>query len=274
MSFSFDYFGYEEIYSIIASLIVVVAIFLLEKIFKKLITRFSERTGLKKHLGNILSLVSRIVIYSAGIAIILEIWGLPTEWFIGVSALSGAALGFASSQTIGNLLAGLYIMVTKPFEVDDYVKIGGSEGEVREITLNYVKIFTPTYKTIEIPNRVILNSTIIRCMSGDSIDYSFTMSFAGKVYTASWVSLTDLLENIVEPAIEDFWEKHKKDLSKKLESLPKPEASVIDIAFLSRTLMIRMFIPKGKVDLLYCLRPELQKMILERLDDFREEKRS
>ena len=272
MSFHFEYFGYEEIYSIITSLIVVAAIFLLEKILKKLITRFSERTGLKKHLGNILSLVSRIVIYLAGIAIILEIWGLPTEWFIGVSALSGAALGFASSQTIGNLLAGLYIMVTKPFEVDDYVKIGGSEGEVREITLNYVKIFTPTYTTIEIPNRVILNSTIIRCMSGDSIDYSFPMSFAGKVYTASWVSLTDLLENIVEPAIEEFWEKHGEDLSKKPESLPKPEAYVTDVAFLSRTLTMRMFFPKGEANLLYGLRPELQKMILERLDDFRSKK--
>lgn len=274
MSFPFDYFGYEEIYSIITSIIVVAAIFLIEKIFKKLITRFSERTGLKKHLENILKLILRIVIYSAGIAIILEIWGLPTEWFLTVSALSGAALGFASTQTIGNLLAGLYIMVTKPFEVYDYVKIGSSEGEVREITLNYVKIFTPTYTNIEIPNRVVLNSTINRCMSDESIDYSFPMSFAGKVYTASWVSLTDLLEKIIDPAIEEFWEKHGEDLSKKPDSLPKPEAYVSDIAFLSRTLTIRMFFPKGKANLLYGLRPELQKMILERLDDFREGKLS
>jgi len=109
-------------------------------------------------------------------------------------------------------------------------------------------------------------------MSDDSIDYSFPMSFAGKVYTASWVSLTDLLEKIVEPAIEEFWAKHGEDLSKKQEALPKPEAYVSDVAFLSRTLMIRMFFPKGEANLLYDLRPELQKMILKRLDDFRTEK--
>jgi len=265
MSFPFELLNYEKVHSIIVSLIVVAAIILTEKVFKRLVNRFSERAGLKKHLENILALSSRVVIYSAGIAIILEIWGLPTEWFIGVSALSGAAIGFASTQTIGNLLAGLYIMVTRPFEVYDYVKIGGSEGEVREITLNYVKIFTPTYTTIEIPNRVVLNSTILRCMSGDSIDYSFPMSFAGKVYTASWVSLTDLLEKIVEPAIEEFWEKYGEDLSK------KPEVSVFNVEFLSRTLTIRMFFPKGEANLLYNLRPELQKMILERLDEFRKE---
>ena len=129
MSYSFEFITYENLSSLIISIIVVAAIFLTEKIVKRLITRFSEKAGLKKHLENILTLVSRIVIYSAGIAIILELWGLPIEWFIGVSALSGAALGFASVQTIGNLLAGFYIMVTKPFEVDDYVKIGGSARE-------------------------------------------------------------------------------------------------------------------------------------------------
>ena len=267
MSYPFkEIFTYEKLYSIILSFIVVVAIFLTERLLKRVITRFSQRAELKKHLENILALVARIVIYSTGITIILEIWGLPTEWFISVSALSGAAIGFASTQTIGNLLAGIYIMISRPFEVDDYVKIGGSEGEIREITLNYVKIYTPTYTIIKIPNRVVLNSTIHRCMSNDSIDYSFPMSFAGKVYTASWVSSTDLFKKIVEPAIEEFWARYR-------EVLPRePEFSVSEVAFLNRTLMIRTFFPKGKAKLLYELRPELQKMLLKRLDDFRTEK--
>ena len=248
------------------SLLVVAVIFITEEIVKRGIIRFSKRAELKKHLENILKLVSRIVIYSTGITIILEIWGLPTEWFISVSALSGAAIGFASTQTIGNFLAGLYIMVTRPFEVNDYVKIGGSEGEVREITLNYVKIYTPTYTIIEIPNRVVLNTTVHRCMSDDTIDYSFPMSFAGKVYEASWVSSTDLFKKIVDPVIEEFWAKYREVLPR------KPEVSVSEVSLLNRTLTIRMFFPKGKAKLLYDLQPELQKMILKQLDDFRTEK--
>lgn len=254
-------FLYERLYTIIISIIVVAAIFIVETLVKRVI----KRAALKKHLENMLKLVSRIVIYSAGITILLELWGLPTEWLISVSALSGAAIGFASTQTVGNLLAGLYIMVTRPFEVGDYVKIGGSEGEVREITLNYVKIYTPTYTITEIPNRAVLNSTILSCMSDGSIDYSFSMSFAGKVYTASWVPSTDLFEKIVEPAIEEFWKEHG-------EALPRrPEVYVSQLAFLNRTLMIRLFLPRGKVRLLYDLRHELQKTILRRLDDFRTE---
>jgi small-conductance mechanosensitive channel len=201
-----------------------------------------------------------------GITILLQTWGLPTEWFISVSALTGAAVGFASTQTLGNFLAGLYIMITRPFEVNDYVKIGTAEGEVKEITLNYVKIYTPTYTIMQIPNRTLLNSSITRYMDDEDIAYSFPMSFASKVYSTSWVHLSDLLEKIVEPAIDEFWDKHGDVLTR------KPEVSVSRVEFLNRTMMIRMFVPEGKTQLLYDLQPELQKMILKRLDDYREAK--
>lgn len=255
---------YDKIYLIVFSLIVVVAIFVVRWLVNRSIVTFSERAGLERHVQNILRMSSNVVIYALGVTVFLQMWGLPTEWFISVSALTGAAVGFASTQTLGNFLAGLYIMITRPFTVDDYVKIGGVEGEVKEITLNYVKIVTPTYTVMEIPNRTVLNSSITRCMSDGCIDYSFPMSFAGKVYGSSWVHISDLAEKVVEPAIDTFWEKHSDVLPK------KPEASVARVEFLNRTLMIRTFFPKGEARRLYDLQPELQRMILDRLDDLRE----
>ena len=41
------------------------------------------------------------------------------------------------------------------------MKIGDIEGEVREITINYTKIYSPTYNITEIPNRKVLDSTIL-----------------------------------------------------------------------------------------------------------------
>lgn len=253
----------ERLFSIVLSIAAVGVVFLAERLVRRVVTRFSRRIGLRKHLENLFKLVLRILIYSVGIIVVLEIWGLPTEWFLSVSALGGAAIGFASTQTLGNLLAGLYIMVSRPFEVNDYVKIGGSEGEVSEITLNYVKLYTPTYTTVEIPNSVVLNSTIQRYMSDGVIDYSFTMSLAGKVYEASWVSVADLFEEIVEPTLEEFWRRHGDVLPR------RPEASLSEVAFLNRSVMVRVFFPKGQAKLLFDLLPELQMMILSRLDEYR-----
>lgn len=267
MSFVEQFLTLEKLYSIVLTVIAVFAIFITEKLVKKAITRFRKRARLRRHVENLLVMITRIVIYSVGITFVLGIWGLPTEWFISVSALSGAAIGFASTQTLGNFLAGLYIMISRPFEVHDYVKIDDTEGEVREITLNYVKIYTPTYTIKEVPNRVVLDSTIHRLMSDNSIDYSFPMSFAGKLWPASWVSSTDLFEKIIEPTIEEFWTENRKILKK------KPEASLSSVGHMNRIVMIRMFFPKGKAKHLYDLQPQLQKMILDRLDEFRAERK-
>jgi small-conductance mechanosensitive channel len=155
-------------------------------------------------------------------------------------------------------------MVTRPFMVDDYVKIGKAEGEVKEITLNYVKIFTPTYTIMEVPNRVVLNSTIHRLMNNDMIDYSFEVSFAEKIWSSAWLALTDIFKKVLNPTIDEFWAKHRKTLPR------KPELSVENIGHMKKTVMIRIFFPKGSAKLLYNLQGELKKMILYRLDELRE----
>ena len=261
-----EFFTYEKLYLAIFSLIVIAAVFVVRRLVNRSIVGFCEKARLKKHIGNILRMLANILIYAVGLTILLQAWGLPTEWFISVSALTGAAIGFASTQTLGNFLAGLYIMITRPFEVNDYVKIDAVEGEVKEITLNYVKIYTPTYTIMQMPNRTVLNSSITRCMDDEGIAYFFPMSFASKVYSTSWIHLSDLFEKIVEPAIDEFWGEHGDVLPR------KPEVSVSRVEFLNRTLMIRMFIPEGEAKLLYDLQPELQKTILKRLDDYGEAK--
>ncbi len=86
--------------------------------------------------------------------------GVQAEWLLSVSAIGGAALGFASQKTIGNFLAGLFLLAAKPFKVGDYVKIGTVEGIVQEITINYAKILTSGNNTVSVSNLQILDRDI------------------------------------------------------------------------------------------------------------------
>ncbi len=83
-----DFFTYEKIYLAVISFIVVVVILVIRRLVNKSITSFCARLRLEKHIANMLSMLSNILIYAAGITIILQTWGLPTEWFVGVSALT------------------------------------------------------------------------------------------------------------------------------------------------------------------------------------------
>jgi small-conductance mechanosensitive channel len=47
----------------------------------------------------------------------IRLGGLPSEAVVSLSAVIGAAVGFASTRTVGNLVAGIFLLVTRPFRV-------------------------------------------------------------------------------------------------------------------------------------------------------------
>ncbi|MFW9855703.1 MAG: mechanosensitive ion channel family protein [Candidatus Thorarchaeota archaeon] len=89
-------------------------------------------------------------------------WIVGEELFVGAAALLGTAIGFASSTTIGNFISGLYLLVTNPFNVGDYVMIPSFniEGIVEEISINYTKILTPQGIHVIISNQKLLGASI------------------------------------------------------------------------------------------------------------------
>ncbi len=247
------------------ALVIVAVTFVVDRLIRRALYRYGKRLDLEPHAINILKLIARIVVFAAGVVALLSFFGASMDWFIGISALTGAAIGFASTQTVGNFLAGLYLMISRPFMVRDYVKIGDVEGEVREITINYTKIYTPTYNITEIPNRKVLDSIILN-YSGkkDIIDYSFKMGLPHLENKTN----KELLECCIQPTINRFFEKHKDILPR------KPEASMFNMDRLGREVMIRMFFPEGRINDFYDLQPELMQDIVNGWDTFKVQKSS
>ncbi len=82
---------------------------------------------------------------------------------IGFSALLGTAICFASTQTVLNMIYGIYIMIARPFFIADYIMLPklGFEGIVREITINYTKILQPNGNTAIISNRSLIDTPLV-----------------------------------------------------------------------------------------------------------------
>jgi len=258
-----DFLAIENLLFFVTGAVIVIAIIVADRIVRRAIVRYSRRLRLEQHVENILKLTARIIIFAVGVIALLSFFGLPTEWFVGVSALTGAAIGFASTQTVGNFLAGLYIMISRPFMVMDYVKIGDIEGEVREITINYTKIYTSTYNIVEIPNRKVLDSTILN-YSGkrNIIDYSFQMGFPHH----DKITNKELIEECIMPVLDKFYNKYKDILPK------KPMVSMFKMDRLERGFLIRMFFPEGKINTFYDIQPELMQDIVNSWDAYKSAK--
>jgi len=146
--------------TIIWVIVIVAVATALERLSTRWLRGFIKRTEMPPHVGNGLVLTGRLIILIGAAVALLYVGGVPPDILVSLSALSGAAIGFASTRTIGNLIAGLFILVTRPFRVGDYVRIDGVEGVVQEITLNYAKILTQTNTVISMSTLRILDRDI------------------------------------------------------------------------------------------------------------------
>ena len=259
-----DLFSLENLLLIVSAAIIVLIAVIADRLVRKFISRYSRRVKLEEHAANILRLMARLVIAAVGVVALLQHVGVGVEWFVGLSALTGAAIGFASTQTVGNFLAGLYLMISRPFMVRDYVKIGDVEGEVREITINYTKIYTPTYNIMEIPNRKVLDSTILNYSTKkDTIDYSLPIGFP----QLENITNEELVANCILPGIEEFYNKYNDILPE------KPELGMYRMTRLERGFLVRIFFSEGNINTFYDIQPELMQSIVNRWDAYKLQKK-
>jgi len=82
---------------------------------------------------------------------------LPLVAGLGVA---GAGIALATQGLLGNLFAGLTIILTKPFRIGEYIGIAGEEGTVETITLFQTTLTHPDRSRVVIPNRKIVGEIL------------------------------------------------------------------------------------------------------------------
>lgn len=176
---------------------------------------------------NTLRILGRMIIVPFFVVAYLNQFEVFSGTLVGLAALLGTAVGFASSKTIGNFIAGLYIILSKPFHIKDYIILPGLniEGVVREISINYTRIDKPEGNTAVIPNNNLLDSTIINIRkSEEQIEekieekhfYSKILNKGEEkviyIYPIKWRTDSDDQHVFVEEAIEKTAKEYEKQL--------------------------------------------------------------
>jgi MscS family membrane protein len=246
-----DLFGIDL--SIIINIIIIaLAAVALERIFTRYLSRFAKRIKLEPSVGNNLVLTFRILILIGAVLAISRIGGLQPEWIVSISAIGGAALGFASQKTIGNFIAGLYLLAARPFRIEDYVRIGTVEGIVKEITINYTKVLTMSNNVVSISNLQILDRDITNFThdSGKNLSlycYTFEISFDHRVST----------DKIAE-IFNEVFERHLYTFPK------KPRYMLTRSAAFERVYVVYIYVEHPED--IFNLRPQIAEEVFKRWD--------
>jgi small conductance mechanosensitive channel len=86
--------------------------------------------------------------------------GVETTSFIAVVGAAGLAVGLALQGSLGNLAAGVMIMLFRPFRLGDLVLVGGQEGVVEEIQVFATVLRSLDNKRVIVPNSAVVAGSI------------------------------------------------------------------------------------------------------------------
>ncbi|HXD04412.1 MAG TPA: mechanosensitive ion channel domain-containing protein, partial [Burkholderiaceae bacterium] len=84
----------------------------------------------------------------------------------------------------GNGIAGLTIMVTRPFKVGDFISVAGEQGAVEDITLFSTTLGHADMSKVVIPNRKIVGEILHNCHSIRQLGIEVGVSYKTDVVAA------------------------------------------------------------------------------------------
>jgi small-conductance mechanosensitive channel len=109
-------------------------------------------------------LLRRIFLWSSifiVIAFTVAQFGIRIDLIAGLLVLAGGTvLGFAAMTTIGNAIAGLILMVSRPFKIGERLSLDDQFLDVESIDLIYTKMKTPDNVIVSIPNQVLIQTKV------------------------------------------------------------------------------------------------------------------
>jgi small-conductance mechanosensitive channel len=144
---------------VIGVVLIFVVFFIFAKIMKKMITSAAERLEFDENLTSLLARLSNITLIIVGLITALGTIGINVSALVAGLGLTGFALGFAMKDTISNLLSGVLILLYRPFEKGNCIKVSGYAGIVVSIDLRYTELDSEGNKVL-IPNSKLFTDPI------------------------------------------------------------------------------------------------------------------
>jgi small conductance mechanosensitive channel len=146
--------------TLITGLVLFIIFWLVSKFARRIIRRIGKETELPAEVCSLVADVVGVTILGFGIITALGTIGIDIGAMIAGLGLTGFALAFALQDIISSTLAGIMLLMYRPFAVGQRIKVGGNEGVVTDSNLRYTRLNNEG-NAILLPNSTLFKEAII-----------------------------------------------------------------------------------------------------------------
>ena len=153
--------------------------------FESTLMARSSETALDETALPMINKFIQFAVIALGVLLAMTHLGIQIAPFLAGAGVVGLALSLAAKDTLSNLIAGVLLIMDRPFQVGDRIELWnapletGTWGDVIEIGLRATKIRNPDNLVVVVPNNEIMQRDIINyTMSGEHIRLRIPFSCA------------------------------------------------------------------------------------------------
>jgi len=143
--------------------------------------------------------------------------------FVAGLGVAGFTIGFALKDISENFVAGLLLLLQRPFELGDVVKVDDFRGRITDVTLRATEMVTMDGHNVLLPNSLVYTNPI----------YNFTRSPLARIALDVGVAYGSDLDHVRETALEA--------ISALPDVLEDPEPSVVFHTFADSSINLTLF---------------------------------
>jgi small conductance mechanosensitive channel len=155
--------------------------------------RSTQRT---RTLGNVMSSVASIVIYTIGIGVALGEFDVNLGPFIASAGIVGVALGFGAQSLVKDFLSGIFMLVEDQYGVGDTIDFGEASGVVEVVNLRTTRIRDVEGTLWHVPNGEI------RRVANKSQEWARTVL---DIQVAYGTNLAEAMQ-VIKQVADDVWQ--------------------------------------------------------------------
>jgi len=136
--------------------------------------------------------VLRILVMLFAVVVALDKFGFQIAPLVAGIGVAGLGVGIAMQGVLGNVVAGLSIIFTKPFRVGEYIEIAGVRGDVASIELFSTTLLHPDRSRVIIPNSKIVGEILHNFGTMRQVHLTVTVPLSTDV-SAALAAATDVV---------------------------------------------------------------------------------
>ena len=144
------------------ALLVAAVALLIARAVRSVTMRALARNRAQANVTVLLGNLAQLTVIAIGVLLILAIYTQGAfGWILASFSVVGVVIGLSLQDILKNFVAGIWVLIERPFRIGDSIEVGGYSGTVEEISFRTTQLRTDDGREVIVPNGTFMTSPVV-----------------------------------------------------------------------------------------------------------------